>query len=470
MFKKMLSWIRAQLRQIFGDTVPLDDVAVSTAMENALKLWVEIYENGGPWCGGKTGLHSLDIGAGVAREFSRLVLLELNMEVTGSPRADYLSRQLILFLERLPGAVEAACAMGGMVFKPYRSGDHLVIECIHADGVVPTSFDTDGNLSGAIFPQQISRGGKIYTRLERHEFDSAHRQELVENKAFVSSTSQQLGSEIPLTEVTEWADLLPSAYYKDIDRPMFAYFRIPTANREDRHSPLGVSVFAPAVYTIQAADEQFGRLIWEYQGGEMAVYVDDTALRRDEDGNLHVDQRDRRLYRTLSPSISSSQNLYEVFAPALRDESYRKGLDSILKRIEFQCGLAYGTISDPQSVEKTAEEVRMSKQRSYATVRSIQTALQKSLEHLVYILDAYATIYQMAPAGNYEATFDWDDSLVNDPDDRRTRFWGYVQAGKFPMKQYLMEYEHYTEADAEAAVAAARSENGGDEMLSFGGA
>ena len=64
-----------------------------------------------------------------------------------------------------------------------------------------------------------------------------------------------------LSEVAEWADLAPDAHFEGLDRPSFAYFRIPSANREDRHSPLGVSVYAPAVDTIRDADTQYGRLI-----------------------------------------------------------------------------------------------------------------------------------------------------------------------------------------------------------------
>lgn len=468
MFRKMLNWIRSQLNQIFGAPIATDDVAISSRMESALELWVQIYESGGPWCGGKTGLHSLDIGGGIAREFARLVLLELNMEVSGSARADYISAQLVPFLDRLQTNVEIACAFGGMLFKPYPGGGRLIIDAVQADAIVPTAFDADGRLTGCIIPQQIKRANRIYTRLEYHDYNAAARREDIHNRAFSSATAQQLGAPVALSEVAEWADLAPDAQFEGLDRPSFAYFRIPSANREDRHSPMGMSVYAPAVDTIRDADTQYGSLIWEYRGGELAIDVDESALRRDADGNLALDERERRLYRShLYTGVGKP--LYQAFAPALRDESYRTGLDAILKRIEFQCGLAYGTLSDPQSVEKTAEEVRASKQRSYATVRSIQHALQGALDDLVYVMDYLASAYQLAPAGQVVATYDWDDSLVNDPNDRRTRFWSYVTAGKFPFAQYLQEYEHYTPEDAQAAVAAARAENQSSEPLSFGG-
>lgn len=215
--------------------------------------------------------------------------------------------------------------------------------------------------------------------------------------------------------------------------------------------------------TIRDADLQYGSLLWEYRGGELAVDVDAMAVREGPDGALHMEERDRRLYRHV---FNGNTQMWNVFAPALRDESYRAGLDSILKRIEFQCGLAYGTLSDPQSVEKTAEEVRASKQRSYATVQLIQQALQDAIEGLFYAVDVYATLYGLAPAGDYALAFDWDDSIVNDPAERKALFWQYVEAGRFPFERYLVEFEGYSEEEAAQVTAQAAA---GSERLTFGG-
>ena len=185
-------------------------------------------------------------------------------------------------------------------------------------------------------------------------------------------------------------------------------------------------------------------------------------IRQDADGALRMEERDRRLYRHL---VNGSPNMWNTFAPDLRDASYLNGLDAILRRIEFQCGLAYGTISNPQSVEKTAEEVRASKQRSYATVRLIQKALQDSIESLFYAMDVYATLYSLAPAGGYDLAFDWDDSIVNDPTERKAQFWQYVEAGRFPFDRYLVEFEGYSEEEAAQITAQAAA---GADALTFG--
>lgn len=459
MFEKLLKWLRGLLNQMFDDAVGSPDIVISSKMENALPLWVAIYECGGPWCSAEKNIHSLCLGPAIAREFSRLVTMESEIACTGSARADWLMQQARPFWDALPASVETACALGGCAFKPYVQGDRIVVDVVQEDCFFPTTFDTSGHMTGAIFTEQIKRRNAIYTRLEHHEFKDGA--ETITNKAFVSATSAQLGREISLTEVPEWADISPDARIDNLARPLFAYFRVPTANRVDRHSPLGASVYALAVDTIRDADVQYGSLLWEYRGGELAIDVDAAAIRQDADGALRMEERDRRLYRHL---LNGNPNMWNTFSPALRDASYLNGLDTILRRIEFQCGLAYGTISNPQSVEKTAEEVRASKQRSYATVRLIQQALQDAIEGLFYAMDVYATLYGLAPAGVYELAFDWDDSIVNDPAARKQQFWQYVEAGRFPFARYLVEFEGYSEEEA-AAIAA---EAAAAEPLTFG--
>ena len=460
MFEKLLKWLRGLLNQMFDNAAGSQDILISSRMENALPLWVAIYECGGPWCSEKQNIHSLCLGPAIAQEFSRLVTMESEIACTGSARADWLMQQARPFLDMLPAAVETACALGGCAFKPYVQDGRIVVDVVQEDCFFPTTFDTSGRMTGAIFTEQIKRRNAIYTRLEHHEFKDGA--ETIQNRAFVSSTSAQLGREISLTAVPEWADIAPEAKIDNITQPLFAYFKVPTANRVDRHSPLGASVYALAVDTIRDADIQFGSLLWEYKGGELAIDVDAMAIRQDADGALRMEERDRRLYRHL---VNGSPNMWNAFAPALRDASYLNGLDAILRRIEFQCGLAYGTISNPQSVEKTAEEVRASKQRSYATVRLIQKALQDSIESLFYAMDVYATLYSLAPAGGYDLAFDWDDSIVNDPAERKAQFWQYVEAGRFPFDRYLVEFEGYSEEEAAQITAQAAA---GADVLTFG--
>lgn len=121
----------------------------------------------------------------------------------------------------------------------------------------------------------------------------------------------------------------------------------------------------------------------------------------------------------------------------------------MLQRIEFQCKLAYGTLSDPNYVEKTATEIKTSKQRSYATVSKMQSTMQDTLEHLIYIYDVLTTLYELAPEGEYDTYFEWDDSLVVDGESEQRIRQQEVREGLRTKKSYIMYRYGYTEKQAE---------------------
>lgn len=67
------------------------------------------------------------------------------------------------------------------------------------------------------------------------------------------------------------------------------------------------------------------------------------------------------MYRTYDIDNPSGQTtnineLIKVHAPQLRDANYAAGFNDILKRIEFECDLSYGDLSDPQQVDKTQKK------------------------------------------------------------------------------------------------------------------
>ena len=458
MFNKMLSWVKSTILKLLGQEST--ELTISPKMENLIALWARLYE-------GTEAGESLKLPVSIASEFARLVVVESEISITGGSRAGWMEKQLSPFLQKLQEYVEYACAMGGEVFKPYVSGDSILIDAVQADCFFPTAFDTSGRMTGAVFVEQIVRGNRIYTRAESHEFMKGR--EVIRNKAFSSTTNAALGNEIDLASVPEWAEIAPEITISEIDRPLFAYFRIPLANNRERHSPLGVSVFANAVQSIRDADEQYNRLLWEYDGGQLAIDVAASAIRKAPDGSLSMDKREQRLYRRNLETGIASGDFYHAFAPSLRDSSYIAGLDSILKKVEFQCNLAFGTFSDPDSVEKTATEMKISKQRSFSAVSSIQHSLENALDDLAYAVDKLASLYQLAPSGTYKTSYQWHDSVLQDEETQRVLDREDAISGFIPKWQYNTKWRAMSEEEAKAAVQEAMNEGSGTNSLTFGG-
>ena len=274
---------------------------------------------------------------------------------------------------------------------------------------------------------------------------------------YVTNTynSSMLGTQTSLKEVAEWSDLSERIVIQDVERPLFAYYKVPLSNNIDTKSCLGVSVYSKAIDSIRRADIQARRLDYEYKSAERSIYANIDALRH-EDGTA----KRCEIVKTLD---TGDGNFYEEFSPEVRDEAFIRGENKIKQEIEFQCNLAYGTISDPQLVDKTATEINASKQRSYSSVSQMQNSLEKALKHLVYILDVYCDLYELAPSGIYEVSAEWDDSIIVDTESEQKIRLQETNLGLGSKLDYLMWRYGLTEEQAQEKldrIKQEKSENG----------
>ncbi|WP_367316775.1 phage capsid protein [uncultured Clostridium sp.] len=421
------------------------DVAVSEQMANAIELWSMIYENKAPWL--NNNVKSLNLGATISAEVARMVTIEFKSEIT---KNNYLNDQYQRVLKDLRRYVEYGCSKGGLVFKPYIDGKEIAVDYVQADKFYPIKYNSKGEVTAAVFLEQKIDGKKTYTRLEYHELtDEGY---IINNTAYVNEIAlmgnngnRHLGKPVSLTEVDEWRSLEESTIIKYVIKPLFAYFKIPFANTIDFGSPLGTSIYSRSIDLIKQADEQWGRILWEYEGSELSIDVDVTAFRKDEKGNLNIPRGKERLYRSID--LDDNNSKWNIFSPVIRDSAYFNGLNNILKRIEFNCGLSYGTISDPQEVDKTATEIVSSKQRMYSTVKDIQGALESALNDLIYAMDVWAKLAGLS-IEEYGVSYNWDDSIVVDKDSELISMQSDVAAGIIRPELYIMKKYGVTEEEA----------------------
>jgi A118 family predicted phage portal protein len=388
-------------------------------MEEAMEVWLEIYADEPSWskdCHNKT----LNLGTTIASEFARLIMIEFESEITGSERADYLQKQYERLLEQLRIRLEAGCAVGGIMFKPYVRNGVILPDCITQDKFVPLNY-SNGIITAAVFFNQEVKGKNYYTRVEKQTYSYENKSHTIESHFFVSSSPDNIGAEINPDNLDSnmWSKVDPYIVINDVDRPLFAFWSVPFANNIESDSPLGVSVYSRAVKLLNEADLQWDRYLWEFEGGELAVDAGEDVLRqRPGEKSLETASTRDRLFRRINidSDSNSEKSFYEVFNPTLRDDNYSKGLNEIKRQIEFNCSLAYGTLSNPQNVDKTAEEIKASKQRSYTAVSDMQHSLEAVLEDYIYACNAMADACNLAPAGDYEISFNWGDGVLEDKD------------------------------------------------------
>lgn len=432
------------------------EVLISREMGEAMMLWERLYKNKAPWKHDE--VKSLNLAAAVAGELACQATLDFQSHISGSRRAEMIDSQVyqnVIFDVRR--YTEYACANGGLVFKPYLYRNRLAVEYVRANRFFPLETDSRGRIVSAVFVERLRHEDRLYTRLEVHRLTEDG--VTVQNLAFRSG-DLRLGQPIPLEDVPEWANLAAFVTITGIEKPLFSYFKMPMANTVEPNSPLGVSVFSRAIELIREADIQFSRLLWEYEGGELAVDASVDALMSDK-GDFRMPKLNERLFRALDIDAGGS-DLYSVFAPALRDASYSSGLNEILIRIEDVCGLARGTFSDLNNAARTATELKILRQRSYSTVTDLQKSLQAALSDLADGLDVVATAFDLLPPGDkHTVIFEFDDSAITDRQTQFAEMQALVNQGIMDRWEFRTWYLGETEEQAKARLAEMKTAEGG---------
>lgn len=471
MFERLKNWIGGLRKRMglgnIGDATS-DRAKIGTEMETRINEWMSLYRGEFPWTD-KCHHHHLDIPATIASEMARLVTLEMQINITGeNERAKFLDAQLDPLRERIRQWVEYGCAGGGLMFKPYISGEKSIrIDVAQADMFYPIAFDSAGRIESAAFVEQRTVGGKIYNRVEKHVRDGSGYK--ITNEAFRSQSQSDRGVPCPLSEVKDWENIEPEVRIDNLEIPLFAYFRIPQGNTADPTSPLGVSVFARAVRLAEDADMVYDGYLWEYQSGQRAIDASEDAFAT-VNGLPVIPTGWERLFRMNKFSVDdeTTQDLFRDFSPEMRDEPFKRGLNTIFEQVEDKSGLSRGILSMQENEAKTATEIKMSRQRSYATVTDIQKALETALDGTIAAMNALCDLYSLAPAGGYEVSYVWDDSIVVDAETERANDRQDVASGLMNAYEYRMKWygEDEETARQKAGEAGQKSD---DDIMGFSG-
>ena len=140
------------------------------------------------------------------------------------------------------------------------------------------------------------------------------------------------------------------------------------------------------------------------------------------------------LMRGSCPSVPRNFNVFRL--QKFHVLFHNAGLEEYKRNIEFAVGLSYGDISNPQTVDKTATEIKASKARKYNTVSAIQNNLRTCLDDFVYSL----AFYNALTTSGYEFICDFKDSILTDEDTERQRDMQDVSAGIMRPEEYRAKW------------------------------
>lgn len=412
------------------------DVALSQEMIDAINEWNNMLNGDAIWT--TDYVRSLRIEHGICREFADVVLTEMESSISNKRLNDAYQKAVVGLNENLQDGI----GLGSFILKPLGGGRS---EFVEAGKFIPIHFDDSGKPDDCAF-LSVKRAGEnqYYTKVERHSIEKGFL--VIRNQAYFSESKNDIGRRVNLSDLDEWSKIPEEYGYPGMGKMDFGYYRNPVKNRIDG-SLCGVSIFESAKDLIKKADIQGARLDWEYESGERAIHVDERALRK-KNGAASIGKLNKRLYRGLNIEDGKDKELFKDYSPEMRDEAYHRGLEKYLRQIEFNVGLSYGDLSDVQEVEKTAAEIKASKQRKYNRVNAIQEKLRECLEDFAEGLAFWEGLY----TSGYEFSCTFNDSILTDEESERQQDRSDMAIGVMSKLDYRMKWYQEDEEEAKKHI------------------
>lgn len=454
-----IDWIKGVYgRMINTDSVKKvygTEILLSDTMEDAIKLWGSIIDGKPPWVSADDDVESINFGKFLASDTAKKICLDIDINITGSARAEYLQQIINKLKKVLRDKVEDAAGSAGIMFKP--NGSMNVNSCI--DYVLATDFlvtdkNSNGDILGVIFFDRRTRavlGNKrYYTRLEWHRFENGLY--VISNRAYVSTQKDALGKACSLEMVDDWKNIESDQYIEKLERPLYAYLKMPYNNTMDMESPLGVPVFHNAIKELKDLDIAWSRKGGEVEDSKHMTYLDTTAFQ-------YAKQKKIRLPRFIKAiDMEKDSGGVKEHVATLLTESRIKDINSILSMISTKCGYSQGQFTlDAKTGMITATQVEADDRETIETIKEMRDALKNCMDDLIYAIDAYVSLYNLAPVGEYNVEYSFGDLTYNWEEDR-ARHWQYVQQNKYPLWRYYVQFEGMSEEEAKAVVAEAQGE------------
>ena len=435
------------------------ELIASSDMNNALKRWDEISTGKPPWKNSGDEIDTINMAKHISDYRAKLTVLDIGIAISGSPRGDYLQELANDLLKRLPDKIAEADRMGGVVIK-WNGGTW--------DFVLPGNFgitakDDNGEIVGAIFASHTSQGGAHYTRLEYHRFegtDEHGKVYKVTNKAFKNQLNGEgkynLGKPVKLQDVSAWAHMTDEISISKLEKPLFAFYRIPGANTVDSSSPLGLSVFANAIPELKAIDIAVSRKNTEVEDSKHMTFVGQTVVQNAVNKGIELP----RFVVGMGMGISDGEvSAIHEHVPTMLTDQRIKDINFNLSLAGVKCGFSEGVfVMDGQSGVITATQVESDDRDTIQTIKADRDALKDALAQAFYGADALATLYGLAPLGEYEINFNFGDITYNYEEDKAA--WrSYAMQGWVPKWLYLVKFEGMSEEEAKAITAEAEAAN-----------
>ena len=334
-----------------------------------------------------------------SNKLANYVINDSNVNITGeNARVKLLDKTTQSMWKKAKKITSMGFGYGGVILVPYVKSGKIYYNIVSQSRVTIDEVEGE-NITGATIiadKKTVNRGignSKTYYRLTNYKVRNG-------NIEITQKFTDENGHEVPVPDF--WKNIELKIVITRVDRALFGYIKSPINNRktDDKY---GVPITYGCDSTIAEIKETMKQLYREYKLKETFVGADSTMF----------DGKDKLPLNGLFKKIDAGDDtFFEVFDPAFRP--YTERLQELYQRLEHEIGTSAGILSEVNTANATATEIKRSMFDSYTIVDDMRSNIEKGIEDFLYSANVLANAYNLTPQGEYEVSFDWDYSLLED--------------------------------------------------------
>lgn len=380
-----------------------------------------------------------------SNKLANYTISDCNIDLVGDDKRTELLRDVLKrLLKKLKKVVSRQLGTGGTIVIPYVANNKLYFNIISQSRFIINKRYGEDIVDCTILAEVIEKGNIKYYRWTDY---------VLENGTLVirhrGTTDNGI---IELSNVPEWKDIQDTAISNVIKMP-FMYVKSPIDNRRE-NDEYGVPITYGCDKQITEIRVTLEQILREYSLKEAFVGADSTMFKDSANGK---GLPTNGLYRKIN---SGEDSFWEVFDPAIRDTSLYNKLMNQCALLEKQIGTSKGILTERESSNATATEIKASLKDTFDIVDDIRTELTDGLDDFLYACEVLLNYYNLAPIGKYELKTDWSYDMIEDSQQAFSQLVQGVSQGvikKEELRQFIKPEE--TLEEAEKAIQQIKEQN-----------
>lgn len=368
-----------------------------------------------------------------ANKLANYTISDSNIDIAGdNKRAELLKKIIKKLKKKLKKAISRCLGSGGVLVVPYVSNSKLYFNIISQSRLSINKMVGDDIVDCTVMAEHIIKDREHYFRWTDYTLKNGN--------LYIKYRATHDDTPIEMSVIPEWANIQDISI-TNVDRMPFMYVKSPVDSRKEAET-YGVPITFGCDKQIDRIMKDLEQIDREYGLKEAFVGADVTMFKGDDALPTNG------LYKKIN---AGDDDFWEVFDPAFRDTSLYNKLMNDFALLEKQVGTSKGIITEVQTTNATATEIKKMLKETFDMVDDIRDSLEDGLNDFLYACDVLANYFNLTPQGDYELVTDWSYDLLEDTTATYNQLVQGVSKGvikKAELRQFIKPNETLDEAQA----------------------